>query len=86
MSCLECVNPPDWSHDSTYVYFNPSAEGDEAVYRLNIKTQRAERVASVKRPASQSFGAWTGLTPDDSPLALRDISSYEIYALDWQVP
>jgi len=26
------------------------------------------------------------LAPDDSPLALRDISSYEIYALDWQLP
>jgi len=89
ISCQECVNPPNWSHDSRYVYFNSSSEGDEAVYRLNIKTQRAERVASlasVKRPASQSFGAWTGLAPDGSPLALRDISSYEIYALDWQLP
>jgi hypothetical protein len=43
-------------------------------------------LANVKRPSSQSFGAWTGLAPDDSPLALRDISSYEIYALDWQLP
>ena len=29
---------------------------------------------------------WTGLTPDDSPLALRDISTFEIYALDWHLP
>jgi hypothetical protein len=26
------------------------------------------------------------LAPDDSLLALRDISTYEIYALDWQLP
>jgi len=87
--CLECVNPPNWSHDGRYVYFNSSAEGDEAFYRLDINRHRVERVASlasVKRPTSQSFGAWTGLAPDDSPLALRDISSYEIYALDWQLP
>jgi eukaryotic-like serine/threonine-protein kinase len=87
--CVECVNPPIWSHDSRYLYFTSGAEGDEAFYRLDIKTHRAERVASpagLKRPASQSFGAWTGVAPDDSPLALRDISSYEIYALDWQVP
>jgi Tol biopolymer transport system component len=87
--CLLCVNPPKWSHDGRYVYFNSSAKGDEAFYRLDIKSHRVESLASlasVKRPASQSFGAWTGLAPDDSPLALRDISSYEIYALDWQLP
>ena len=39
----------------------------------------------VERRAG-SFGSWTGLAPDDSPLALRDISTYEIYALDWQLP
>ena len=57
--------------------------------RLQIKNHKAERVASlanIKRPNTASFGAWTGLAPDDSPLALRDISSYEIYALDWQLP
>jgi eukaryotic-like serine/threonine-protein kinase len=84
--CLLCVNPPKWSHDSRYVYFNSMADGDDAFYRLDVKTRRAERIASlasVKRPTSQSFGAWTGLAPDDSPLALRDISSYEIYALEW---
>ena len=60
------------------MYFNSSAEGDDAFYRTEIKSRRVERVASlasVKRPASQSFGAWTGLAPDDAPLALRDISS-----------
>jgi hypothetical protein len=29
---------------------------------------------------------WTGLAPDDSPLALRDISTQEIYAIDWDAP
>jgi len=48
-----------------------------------------ERVASlkdVKRPTSGSWGGWTGLAPDDSPLALRDISTFDIYALEWQLP
>jgi len=89
ISCLECVNPPNWSHDGKHVYFTAAADGEEAFYRLDIRSRRVERVASlasVKRPGTQSFGAWTGLAPDDSPLALRDISSYEIYALDWQLP
>jgi len=82
------IDYPNWSHDGKYVYFNSTAGGEPAFYRLQIKNHKVERVASlaIKRPNTASFGAWTGLAPDDSPLALRDISSYEIYALDWQLP
>jgi eukaryotic-like serine/threonine-protein kinase len=80
---------PAWSHDGKYVYFASAAEGEPAFYRVQIKDHKLERVASlkdVKRPTSGSYGSWTGLAPDDSPLALRDISTYEIYALEWQLP
>jgi Tol biopolymer transport system component len=80
---------PTWSQDGKYIYFASTAEGEPGFYRLQIKGHKLERVASlkdVKRPTSGSFGSWTGLAPDDSPLALRDISTFEIYALDWQLP
>jgi len=84
------ANHPAWSHDGRYVYFDSTAEGEPAVYRVQIKDHKLERVASlkdVKRPTSGLTAAsWTGLAPDDSPLALRDISTYEIYALDWTLP
>jgi Tol biopolymer transport system component len=83
------ANHPAWSHDGKYLYFNSSAEGEPAIYRVEVKDRKLERVVSlkdVKRPTSQSFGSWTGLGPDDAPLALRDISTYEIYALDLQLP
>jgi Tol biopolymer transport system component len=83
------ADDPTWSHDGKYVYFSSSAVGEPAFYRVQIRDHKLERVASlkdVKRPTSGSFGDWTGLAPDDSPLALRDISTYEIYALDWQLP
>jgi hypothetical protein len=63
--------------------------GEPAFYRVQISNHKVQRAASlkdIKRPTSQSFGSWTGSAPDDSPLVLRDISTYEIYALDWQLP
>jgi serine/threonine protein kinase/Tol biopolymer transport system component len=80
---------PVWSRDGKYVYFSSTDQGEPAFYRVQVKNRKVERVVSlkdVKRTTSQSFGSWTGLTPDDAPLALRDISTYEIYAFDWQLP
>ena len=28
----------------------------------------------------------SGMTPDGSPLLVRDISTQEIYAIDWKLP
>jgi Tol biopolymer transport system component len=80
---------PAWSHDGRYIYFDSDAEGEPALYRTQIKDHKTQRVASltnVKRSTSGGFAGWTGLAPDDSPLALRELSSYEIYSLDWQLP
>jgi serine/threonine protein kinase/Tol biopolymer transport system component len=79
---------PAWSHDGKCVYFSSDTEGEPVFYRVQIKDHRLERVASlkeVKRATHGGPGSWTGLALDDSPLALRDISTYEIYALDWQL-
>jgi len=80
---------PVWSRDGKYVYFSSTDQAEPAFYRVNINNRKVERVVSlkeVKRPTSASWGSWTGLTPNDEPLALRDISTYEIYALEWELP
>jgi hypothetical protein len=62
--------------------FEKGTRGELSRYfRLQVGSRRA-RVACVQ---SQSWW-WNGLTPDGSPLVLRDQSSEEIYALDSQVP
>jgi len=67
---------------------------DPAFYRVKISDRSLHRVVSLKSMHpfmagglfTSWMGAWTGLTPDDSPLLQRDISAQEIYALDLQLP
>ena len=83
------VRHPAWSHDGKYVYFDSIEAGQPVVSRMQISDRKVERVASlenVKRPAGGRQSSWIGLAPDDSVLALKDISTYEIYALDWDLP
>ena len=83
------VGYANWSRDGKYFYFDGNVEGEPAFYRLRVSDRKLERVGSLKdlgRLASGTFGSWSGLTPDDSPLALRDIGTQEIYALDWEAP
>ena len=80
---------PNWSSDSKCVYFNNPYDRSLPFYRVCLADRRPEHIVSVGdfgRLAMGRFGWWTGLAPDDSLLALRDISIQEIYALDWQVP
>ena len=82
------IGYPSWSHDGQYIYFDTALNEDSAFYRVRISDHRLERLFSLKgmRRYWGPFGPWTGLTPDDTPLLVRDISSQEIYALDWQAP
>ena len=82
------IGYPSWSHDGEYLYFDTSLSEDAAFQRVRISDRKLERLFSLKgiRRFWGPFGSWTGLAPDDTPLLVRDISSQEIYALDWQAP
>ena len=83
-----CIGYPSWSHDGQYLYFDTTLTDDPAFFRIRISDRKLERVVSLKgvRRFWGELGQWTGLAPDDSPLLVRDTSSQEIYALDWQAP
>ena len=82
-------NYPNWSKDGHYVYFNDPNDPGLPFYRARVSDRTLERLpnlADYGRLAMGRFGWWTGLAPDDSLLAIRDISVQEIYALDWDEP
>src|SRR5450432_1837227 len=77
-----------WSPDSKYLGFDTSFTADPGFFRVRVRDGQIERVVSlskIRRFLSQ-WGEWSGMAPDGSPIVVRDISSQEIYALDWQLP
>jgi Tol biopolymer transport system component len=78
---------PTWSSDSVYIYFD-TLGADPAFFRVRVRDRKVERIVSLRDvPRSVgSFGPWTGLAPDGSPLIQRDASLDEIYVLDWDAP
>ncbi len=82
------VNAIQWSRDSKYVYFDTQSSADPAVHRVRLSDRNLETVASLKnlRRVILPFQAWMGLTPDGSPLLMRDTGTQEVYALDFEAP
>jgi Tol biopolymer transport system component len=78
---------PAWSHDGKYLYFQSFDVKEPAFFRMRISDRKRERLAEINlRRNEAGWLWWNGLTPDDSPLVLRDESNEEIYALDGLVP
>jgi len=83
------IGYPSWSHDGQYLYFDTTLNDDPAFFRIRISDRKLDRLVSLKgvqRFWAELGGQWTGLAPDDSLLLVRDTSSQEIYALDFQAP
>ena len=76
---------PSWSRDSNYIYFDTGGS-EAAIYRVKVSDRKVEQLASLKNVRRGGTYEWTGVTPDGSPLLLRDVGTEEIYALDWEAP
>lgn len=83
------VNNPQWSRDSRYLYFINVPGTQFGIYRIGIFDRKLEQIVDLKKLGRVAWGTWWtwfGLTPDGSPLVLRDVGSQEVYALDWEAP
>lgn len=80
---------PTWSQDGTHLYFQTFDVKDPAVFSVRIADGKRERIASInlqRDVQGAEWEWWNGLTPDNAPLLMRDMSTKEIYALDLQLP
>ena len=82
------VGSLNWTPDGKYLYFDSGLSNDPALSRLHLADRKQERVANLKDVRRVVFALypWSGLTPDGSPLLMRDIGSQEVYALDFETP
>ncbi|MGC2637454.1 MAG: protein kinase [Acidobacteriaceae bacterium] len=80
---------PTWTSDSKCITFANSFAKDLPVYRACLADRKPELITNLTAAGSLAqgrFGWWTGTAPDGSILALRDISTEELYSLDVKWP
>ena len=82
------VGSMQWSGDNKYVYFDTGLGAEQAVYRVRLQDRNVELIGNFQdfRRTVLPWVSWMGLTPDGSPLLMRDISTQEVYALDFEAP
>jgi eukaryotic-like serine/threonine-protein kinase len=81
------IDYPTWSRDGKYIYYDSVSTETPTYRRVKIGQTRSEFVIDLKD--LHQFGApeaWSGLTPDSSPLFVRDVSTSETYSLDLELP
>ena len=71
-----------WSHDGQFLYLLDYS-GKEAVVRVHVADRKIDVVADVKNfPSTGRYGRALALTPDDSPLILKDTGTQDVYSVD----
>ena len=81
------VVPVNWSADGRSVFYVRRG-AQPAILRVALADHKVEEIVSLRDLRQTGFrGAiWTGLTPDDSAMFLRDTGTQEIYALNLRLP
>jgi serine/threonine protein kinase len=72
-----------------YEIGDEQVDGRQKLLRVRVSDRKVESVLDLEGipRASFSFGGnWFALTPDGSPLIMRDVGNREIYSLDARLP
>jgi len=73
------VNTPNWSADSKYIYYDTEPSVG-SLQRLTVADGSVDQLVNLRdyRPLA---AWWSGLSPNNDPLVLRNLGSTEIYSL-----
>lgn len=73
------VNNPNWTRDRKFIYYDTAAN-DRTLQRVRINDGRVEQLANMRDyPGVAAW--WSGLSPSNEPLLMRNLGSTEIYSL-----
>jgi len=79
-----------WSRNGKYLYFSDYPAQGPTVYRARISDHKIEQVARLgdMKLLNTDLGTLSmgGLAPDESPIAVRDTGTQELYALEVKLP
>jgi Tol biopolymer transport system component len=68
------------------VGFGGLALGND-IYRFTLRERRPRKLVElgeIQPTAPVGYRYWMTLDPEDSPVILRDLSTYDLYVLDWE--
>ena len=78
------VADPQWSHDSTAIYFQDNLESGRPIYRIDVRNGALEQVARLDslRPLSARDYRLIALAPGDLPVVSAWTSNVNLYSID----
>jgi Tol biopolymer transport system component len=86
VSDLRGAGYANWSRDGQSIIGLNFTE--QRIERRSLRTGRVDVVADIHDLRLDAVGGtgWMGLGPDDVPLVVEDLSTSDLYALDWEAP
>jgi hypothetical protein len=80
---------PTWSRDSQFLFYQSYGADVPTFRRIKVGEVHSQSLVDLK--SLQPFieprlGPWSGVSPDGSPLFVRDLSTDEAYSLELQLP
>ena len=75
---------PQWSHDSTAIFFQDNLESGKPIYRVDIRSGNLQAIASLDglRPLSARDYRLIALAPGDLPVVSAWTSNVNLYSID----
>jgi dipeptidyl aminopeptidase/acylaminoacyl peptidase len=83
ITAVGTVGMPHWSHDGKYLYFDNMAGDHPGYRRVKLGENHSELLTDLKDLRRSD---WSNITPDNSPMFSRDITTDEIYAFELELP